>query len=256
MKKAILAVSFGTTNRDQIDKAILSTVNALEKAYPEYEVRWAFSSQVVINRLRESYGMQVNSISEALEGLYDEGVEELIVQPLHLIKGKEYEKVLNCLEAYRGKMIIKIGEPLMSIEEDYKVISEAIHHFHSDKESLLLILGHGTDHQAAEAYDLLAQKVADRKLIGSVATLEKLHQIEQIAELAKIHSRNKVRILPLMLVAGNHLEKDIKGIADHCWEGKLIQAGLEVQIIEQGLGENEWVAELFIAHIQTAKEYI
>ena len=44
MKKAILAVSFGTTYPDTLRQTIAATEQALAEAFPDWEVRRAFTS--------------------------------------------------------------------------------------------------------------------------------------------------------------------------------------------------------------------
>ena len=53
MKKAILVVSFGTSYLDTLEQTIAATERELALAYPDWEVRRAFTSGVVRRRLRE-----------------------------------------------------------------------------------------------------------------------------------------------------------------------------------------------------------
>ncbi|MEI3310296.1 MAG: sirohydrochlorin cobaltochelatase [Evtepia gabavorous] len=46
-------VSFGTSYNDNRDLSIGSIENALRLAYPDYEVRRAFTSQIIIDKLKE-----------------------------------------------------------------------------------------------------------------------------------------------------------------------------------------------------------
>ncbi|MBQ5685166.1 MAG: sirohydrochlorin cobaltochelatase, partial [Clostridia bacterium] len=48
---AILVVSFGTSYNDSREKTIGAVENAIAKAYPQYEVRRAFTSQIIIDKL-------------------------------------------------------------------------------------------------------------------------------------------------------------------------------------------------------------
>lgn len=64
-----------------------------------------------------------------------------------------------------------------------------------------------------------------------------------------------VRLVPFMLVAGAHYEKDLAG-GKSSWLAAFAQAGMEVQIENQGLGMREAAVEIFIDHIREALDVI
>ena len=51
--QAILVVSFGTSYNDSRDKTIGAIETAAAEAFPEYEVRRAFTSQIIIDKFKE-----------------------------------------------------------------------------------------------------------------------------------------------------------------------------------------------------------
>jgi len=63
-KPVILVVSFGTTYNDTRDKTIGAIENAIAAAYPDYEVRRAFTSQTVINRLAKRDGLKIDNVKD------------------------------------------------------------------------------------------------------------------------------------------------------------------------------------------------
>ena len=89
-EKEILAVSFGTSYNDSREKTIGAIELELIKEYPDYEVCRAFTSQVIIDKLRKRDGTKINNVTEALEEAFSKGVKELIIQPTHLLNGYEY----------------------------------------------------------------------------------------------------------------------------------------------------------------------
>ena len=48
MKQAILVVSFGTSYNESRELTIGAIENAIGEAYPDYEVRRAFTSQMIL----------------------------------------------------------------------------------------------------------------------------------------------------------------------------------------------------------------
>ena len=53
MKKAILAVSFGTSYPDTLQRTIAATEEMLGKTFPDWEVRRAFTSGMIIRKLQK-----------------------------------------------------------------------------------------------------------------------------------------------------------------------------------------------------------
>ena len=73
MKKAILVVSFGTTYLDTLEQTIAATERDLAAAYPDWEVRRAFTSGRIIGKLRERDGLIVDNVEQAMQRLKEEG---------------------------------------------------------------------------------------------------------------------------------------------------------------------------------------
>ena len=61
---------------------------AAEK-FPRAGVYRAFTSSVIIRKLKRTAGLAVDTVGEALERMAADGVEEVIVQPTHIINGIE-----------------------------------------------------------------------------------------------------------------------------------------------------------------------
>ena len=69
MKKALLVVSFGTTFHDTLEKNIAAIERDLAAAFPDRDLYRAFTSGMIIRRLRERDGIQIDNTQEALERL-------------------------------------------------------------------------------------------------------------------------------------------------------------------------------------------
>ena len=250
MKKAIIVISFGTSHLEQLEKSILSIVEKIRLDYRDREVFCSFSSNVIIQKLKNQHHISILSVEEALEKCKKEGYQEVIVQPLHLLKGKEYDKVVELCKGYQSIYALKIGQPLLGIEENYKWLIEELKKVHDEKDSLLVFLGHGTAHEAHKVYQLLDKELQRQKITGKVTTLKEIDGSEEIVSLAKKNHKHSIKLIPLMLVAGNHVLQDIIGMEPEKWEGKLRESGMEIIIITKGLGEFVFVQKRFVEHIR------
>ena len=72
-KDAILITSFGTTFKDTREKTIEATVNAIQAAHPDTKVVIAFTSHIIIDRIKENEGVTFPTPEEALSQLKEEG---------------------------------------------------------------------------------------------------------------------------------------------------------------------------------------
>lgn len=101
---AILVVSFGTSYNESRDLTIGAIEKRIADAFPEYEVRRAFTSQIIIDKLKERDGLEIDNVEEALDRAVADGIKNLIVQPTHLMDGYEYTDLSDALENYKDKL--------------------------------------------------------------------------------------------------------------------------------------------------------
>ena len=85
-RQAILVVSFGTSYNDSREKTIGAVERAVAEAFPAYEVRRAFTSQRIIDKLKKRDQRSIDNLKEALDRAAADGIKSLIVQPTHLMK--------------------------------------------------------------------------------------------------------------------------------------------------------------------------
>ncbi|MBQ9272516.1 MAG: sirohydrochlorin cobaltochelatase, partial [Mogibacterium sp.] len=155
--KALLVVSFGTTspesrrlNIDAVEQAIAAA------AGPGWSIRRCFTSQMIINIIAKKEGVHIDNIREALERAASEGITELAVQPTHLMKGLEYDKLCGVLAEYEDRFEkVSVGDPLLSSEDDLDRAAEALIGTSAGREdghTAFVFMGHGTSHTAKISY--------------------------------------------------------------------------------------------------------
>lgn len=244
MKKAILAVSFGTSHADAERRCIRPVEDALRAAFPECDVRRAFTSRIIARKLR-GQGTIVESEEEALARLSAEGYDEIIVAPTHIIPGSEYDKVRAAAKGCR------LSAPLLSEEADLDWIVGVLGEIAAEEGRALLMMGHGTEHAANEIYARLREKLPDGILLACTEgeyTLDALTpQLDSMPERA-------LTLMPLMLVAGSHACNDLAGDGDHSWKSILEARGFDVRVRMQGLGALKAVQQRFAEKARRAME--
>lgn len=256
MKKAILVVSFGTSYHDTLEKTILAAERAIGAAFPGWEVRRAFTSSIIMKKLRIRDGLEIDNVSQAMAKLENEGFTHIAVQPTHVMHGEEYEKLLSLLEPYRLRLNVQVGQPLLDRQEDYARVADAVLSWlpNTQEDEALVLMGHGTAHFANAAYGQLEQNLQDLQENVYVATVEGYPTLDRVERLLlRRPSIRKVMLAPFMLVAGDHARNDMAGDEDS-WKTRLEKAGYEVRCILKGLGECAAIRELFVEHCGQAVE--
>ena len=82
-----------------------------------------------------------------------------------------------------------------------------------------------------------------------MSTLEGYPTLRTVkAQLRSLKAR-RVRLVPLLFVAGNHAKNDIAGE----WKEALEKEGLQVDCRLEGLGEIPEIQDLYLSHIRSAE---
>ena len=66
-KKAILAVSFGTSHLDTMEKTIQVLEDQIRETFPDYLVYRAFTSGIILKKLERENGLVFDNVRQAME---------------------------------------------------------------------------------------------------------------------------------------------------------------------------------------------
>ncbi len=257
VKPVLLVVSFGTSYNDSRDITIGAIENALQDTYPEYEVRRAFTSQIIIDKLKERDGLEIDNVTEAMDRLVADGVKEVVIQPTHVMSGYEYDDVIAEVTPYQDKFdSFKTGEPLLITDADYDKVVSAITTQTAAYDvdgTAIVFMGHGTEHDANATYAKLQQKLTDAGQDNYfIGTVESTPSVDDVLALVQASNAKKVVLLPLMIVAGDHANNDMAGDEPDSWKSVFTAAGFEVECLIQGLGQNTAIQQLIAEHAGAA----
>ena len=242
MKQALVITSFGTS----VPEA-RSSIEAVEKTLAEasagYTAVQAFTSPTVRRILKER-GEDIPSLTEVLERLLADGIRRVIVQPTHLLYGYEYDKLKAEAESFADRFeSVAVGHPLLSDNSDIQRFALHLSQDHpSEAGTVTIFMGHGTKHFANAAYPALqtALDLLGRKDIY-VGTVEGWPGLEDVLRQLEPGGPWRIRLLPLMLVAGDHARNDMAGD----WKSRMEKAGHTVTCTFTGLGQLAWVQKMY-----------
>lgn len=255
-KKAILVVSFGTSYHDTREKTIGAIEKDIQAAYPTFELRRAFTSQMIIKKLKERDNLAIDTVEEAMDRLVREGYGMVICQPTHVMHGYEYDEMVAAMEPYKEKIqIIAYGEPLLSSNADYQSVVAAIKgEFPNLKEDEAVVLvGHGTEHFANADYAALAYRFqAENAKNILVGTVEAFPDMAVIIKSLQEQRPSKVYLMPFMIVAGDHAVNDIASDEEGSWKMEIEKAGFPTEALLKGLGEIKGIRQIYVNHVGAA----
>ena len=255
MKTAILVVSFGTTHLDTLAKTIQAVEEDLMAAFPQAQFYRAFTSKIVRSRLKSKYDISVDSVEEALERMKHDGVERVVVQPTLLIPGEEYDRLRSKVLLNAGSLEIAMGQPLLWDDADLNVMIQILKQTYPvDADTVLLAMGHGTEHESNCLYVRLAEKMRTQAPSLALCTVEGKPDFEEAIDILKTQDKRKVHLVPMLLVAGDHSKNDMAGEEPDSLRGMLAQEGFEVSWTLQGLGEIPAVREIYVHRAKAACE--
>lgn len=257
MKKAVVVVSFGTSYKETREKTIEACEKKISQCLSEYDFYRAFTSNMIIRKLKSRDGIEIENPIQILDRLHKEGYKEVIVQTLHIICGEEFNKLKIQIESYKDKFDkIILGRPLLTYVEDYKEAVDAIKTQipKMDEGEAVVFMGHGTFHESYASYPTLEYMLRDAKINAYVGTVEGYPELEQVINRLKENSVKTVNLMPLMLVAGDHAVNDMASDEEDSWKTILKEHGFNVNVYLKGLGENPYIQNKFMNHAHDCME--
>ena len=256
-EKELLVVSFGTSFNDSRRLTIGGIERALQIAFPDWSVRRAFTSQIIIDHVKSRDGEVIDNVSEALDRAVENGVKTLVVQPTHLMHGYEYTDLVNELAEYADAFeSITVGEPLVNSAEDFALTAAVLADStasYNDGKTAIVYMGHGTEAESNEIYAKMQQLMTDAGYENYfIGTVEAEPSVEDVLALVQAGSYERVVLRPMMIVAGDHANNDMAGAEEDSWKSVFEAAGYEVECVLQGLGQSSVVQQMFVQHTAEA----
>ncbi len=254
MQKGILLVSFGTTFPETREKNIHALTKRVQSLYPDRMVGEAFTSAMVRGIISKKEGKTFPSVAQALEAWAKQGVEEVCLLPTHIIDGIECAKMRReALESSGLFRSIRIGQSLLGSGYYLPAAEAILREAGREAGEGLFFMGHGSHHPADRAYGEMEQAL--RSLAGEhcfVSTLEGERQLEDVLPLLPPPQVcPRFLLLPLMLVAGDHVHNDMLENSDS-YARQLEAAGYAVRGLAKGLGEYAGIQELYLRRLEEA----
>lgn len=260
-KDAIVVLAFGTTYKDTREKTIGATVQAISDAHKNLKVFTAFTSHIIIKRIRQAEGhCDYLTPGETLDKLKREGFTRIALVPLTLVPGMEYKYDVAIFQEYKTQFKkITLATPLMywqgqqkKFPDDILEVMKALDLPERRKETAILLMAHGTPDPSNAYYSVMQAKLNSLRDDAYIYTVEGYPMLEDLLDTLKQKNYRKVILIPLMMVAGNHALKDMNGEEETSHKNILLRAGFEVECQLKGIGENKKIRDIYVRHATEA----
>ena len=251
----VIAVAFGTSTEARETYAFFE--ECFRTRYPETELAWAFTSRILREKVHNT-SFKMNSLEDVLQDFEQRGYKRAVVQSLHIIPGIEFQKITDA--ARISPLKTAVGMPLLTTDEDIiKTVSALADRIPPPGEWATVLVGHGTHHPSGKAYQtidrILKERYQDNVLISVV---EGEPPWEAVRESIQKSDVKKVKFIPLMFVAGDHMLNDVMGEDSEDGEAswKMQLPGVEIDGTEKGLGFNLKIIDIYLQHLYEARRTI
>jgi sirohydrochlorin cobaltochelatase len=254
-KPAIVLAAFGTTT--EAFDTYKHFEQKVKARFPDYEIRWAFTSKKVRAKVREEQHKKLKSLPEVLQDLKTAGFTKIAVQSLYLAPGKEWEAAVKESREVPG-LTVAVGKPLLSSKADEVGTIKALsQEFPADlKKTAVVLVGHGSpDPKAQATYASFAQLLRSRypeNVFFGLVEFQKPGK-EEVLEEVKRSGATSVVLIPFLLVAGDHVQNDILGSGPESWKSQLLkQKAYHLEGITKGLGYQDGIINIYLEHLAQA----
>jgi len=244
---AIILTTFGTSTEARATYALFEA-QARER-FPEHDILWAYTSRTLRAKMALQ-GIIWRSPEALLRDLPERGYRRAVIQSLHIVPGKEFDKIVAA--AAQAPLPSTVGMPLLSCSADCALVLDALAASIAGPASAITVLaGHGTPHHEATAlyseFDRQLQKRYPKNV--HLCMVEGNPTWDDTLACIQKSLLRRVRIVPFMFVAGDHIMHDVLG-DDDSWASQL--EGYKLEALRGGLGHNPAIVDIFFQHMQDA----
>ncbi len=253
-RPVIVLTAFGTSTE------ALETYKYIEsltrRRFPGHEIRWAFTSENIREKLRREGRKDLKSLRATLEDLKTAGVKQVAVQSLHVVPGAEWQEMLREARQVSGLQAV-LGKPLLTSDRDrHRVLAALAETFPNDLEkNAVVVVGHGSPQPQGEAAYLAFEARLRSRFPGKnvfLGVVEGKPSGDAALERVKRSRADAVVFVPLMVVAGDHMKNDILGDDPDSWKSRLLAWRKYRVTGTEGLGYRDKVVAVFLDHLEEA----
>lgn len=254
--RAILMVSFGTAVMETRTKTLDMIEQTAAETFPDHAHYRAWTSPFLRKKVLNQENLRVDSVSEALNRMHQDGIQDVLIQPTFVTDSTEYEKLIAEASAFSDVFrSLRFGLPLLYKDMDPAPVADAL------REDLAAIgsgkwtvfMGHGipgTDDYVYSKINLALKNAGFPQV--RLISMKSPEALETLIADARAGGVTDLVLTPFMIVSGHHVIEDMAGNRETSWKSRLESAGFSVRCILKGLGENPKIRSIFLDRIRNS----
>lgn len=261
--KGIIIASFGSIYKEAVNTSIGVIESKVRALYSNMEVRRVFLSDALVDKWNDKYDEHISSFTETMQEFNRMGIDEVYIQPITLVADQCYQQMrkqaLKFLHSSEyGFTQISIGKPLLTslgiknYADDYEATLDGILR-HVNTKALnksIILMANGQNQLEFSTLQLKAMYGAAPNV--AVFTTNGFPTFKQALTLVDRMGHQDVLVVPLALIGSAHLMDYLGGERSDSIYALLAEEGYNVDIWNEGLGENPYVQDLFLKHLGQA----
>lgn len=258
-RQGILCAAYGAGSA-QAEAAFRCFEGLVRERFPGIPVRWAFTSLRMRERLA-SERIKSDSVRKALMRMHFERIQQVALQPLHVIPGLEYGEIAQEINLIREEGLfssLSLGAPLLDfpatgIPAVAEILAAAVSGTLGPGEGVLFV-GHGSRHPSTILYERLAYALRERDARLFLGTLSGTLSLSGLEPELRAQGINTVRLLPLLSIVGRHTLEDLAGDGPESWKNRLRDGGFACHPEFRGLMEYDGLLRIWLERLAGAME--
>ena len=234
-KNILISVSYGASE-EALAADIGCIEQAMQSAYPDWELRRAFTS----GRVRAMWARQGHPVPDPAEAIAQakaDGAEQIAVAALLVSPGGEFEGAESAAQN------LPVATPLLTDDADLDTLAAYYANMQKALGTPLLIMGHGHPTNGNPAYLRLRDRLPQGLYLGCLSGDPNLGQV--LPALLNQPER-EITVTPLLMSVGGHTLNDMAGDAPESWKSQLTKAGFTVHCQLTGIGRLPVVQQIFV----------
>lgn len=237
MKNQLILINhIGTSDIKTLETELIPFVKTIE-AMGVGKVVLTFNSKRAIAKLSVK-GIEVPTLDEALVK-QQANFDKVVVLPLHMVGGKDFDDVLKCVERIGGEHVT-VTLPILQNTDQWPDLIQVIRKMMPADEKQILMVVHGSAHSSDHRYDVF--KDAFEKTFVEEQINCFLYRLGDEDGLASLP--DGLFMIPMFSVAGHHVKKDIFEDENSIYH-QLLKRHKKVRYRAEGLLEDDAFQALY-----------
>lgn len=251
---AIILSCFGSVVEQE---KYINLQKIIEKKFEGADVFTVFQSRMVIKKLAKK-GEIYKNLTQTLADIDMAGYKRVVVASINLFPTCEHQFVKKIVEGFNSfsPSYIKVSDAIFNKSKYTTKALQQIHQQFYDKECANLFIIHGTPKLETAGINSIEyaggflSKISKNNLFCSLEGAYPFYAVkDSIIEEIKQKGLKKVKVIPLLLVSGNHFENDAVEIQNELGEH------FETSIAKKGdekfaLIEEDYIIDIIIDEIK------